>query len=100
MFITLFLFYSLAEQFYQVERGYKLHTTGVRALKPPEFSAAAYGTAVTGFIAGIKKFKVSRCQSILEACGASIAEPVEEAEDLDESLDGPRESMYVPSSPL
>ncbi|KAF8179520.1 hypothetical protein K438DRAFT_1842928 [Mycena galopus ATCC 62051] len=83
-----------------VERGYKLYTTGVRVLKPPEFSASAYGNAVTGFIAGIKKFKASRWQSILEACGASIAEPVEEAEDPDESLDGRRESMYIPSSPL
>ncbi|KAJ6552635.1 hypothetical protein DFH09DRAFT_1085808 [Mycena vulgaris] len=61
-----------------VERGYKLHTTGAQDLKVPEFSAAAYGTAATGFIAGVKKFKASRWKSILEACGASIAEPVED----------------------
>lgn len=66
---------------------------------PPKFLATVYGTAVTDWIVRIKIFNVSRRQSILEVCGASIAEPLEEAKDRDESLDGRRESVYVPSSP-
>ncbi|KAJ7241484.1 hypothetical protein B0H12DRAFT_1236971 [Mycena haematopus] len=85
-----------------VERGYKLHVTGVRAPKPLDFSAAHYGTAVAGFIEGIKKFKASRWQSILDACGATVSEPPAQdaADDQDDSLDGVREYMYIPSSPF
>ncbi|KAJ7238131.1 hypothetical protein B0H12DRAFT_1075397 [Mycena haematopus] len=84
-----------------VERAYKLHLTGVRSAKPRDFSAANYATAVAGFVKSIKKFKASRWESILRACGVTPSEltaeedaPVEEA-----SLDGVREHMYIPSSP-
>ncbi|KAF8140678.1 hypothetical protein K438DRAFT_1995788 [Mycena galopus ATCC 62051] len=85
-----------------VERGYRLHVTGFRT-KPQEFSAANYGTAVNGFIAGITSFTPSRWESIFAACGAAISEPILDAEDSseveEETLDGVREAMYVPSSP-
>ncbi|KAJ7160472.1 hypothetical protein C8R46DRAFT_1223960 [Mycena filopes] len=84
-----------------VERGYRLHLTGFRST-PLEFSAANYGTAVNGFIAGITSFTPSRWESIFAACGAAISEPVpdvESSEVEEDTLDGLRESMYVPSSP-
>jgi hypothetical protein len=85
-----------------VERGYRLHLAGFRST-PLEFSAANYGTAVNGFIAGIMSFTPSRWESIFAACGAAISEPVldleESSEVEEETLDGLREAMYVPSSP-
>ncbi|KAJ7457136.1 hypothetical protein B0H11DRAFT_2243670 [Mycena galericulata] len=83
-----------------VERAYKLHTTGVRT-KAPGFSSVNYGTAVAGFIASIQGFRRSRWDSIIKSCGSQITEraaaaPVETEQD---SLDGLRERMYIPSSP-
>ncbi|KAF8147556.1 hypothetical protein K438DRAFT_2090171 [Mycena galopus ATCC 62051] len=79
-----------------VERGYRLHVTGFRT-KPQEFSAANYGTAVNGFIAGIMSFTPSRWESIFAACGAAISEPILDAEDSseveEETLDGVREAI-------
>ncbi|KAJ6540709.1 hypothetical protein B0H19DRAFT_1239830 [Mycena capillaripes] len=81
------------------ERAYGLHTTGNRT-KPRDFSAANYGTAVAGYIHSIKSFKASRWQSIIEACGAAVSEPAFDEEVNGEiSLDGVRETMYIPSSP-
>jgi hypothetical protein len=85
-----------------VEQGYRLHLAGFR-LTLLEFSAANYGTAVNGFIAGIMSFTPSRWESIFAACGAAISEPVldleESSEVEEETLDGLREAIYVPSSP-
>jgi hypothetical protein len=76
-----------------------MHITGVR-VKPRDFSYANYGTAVAGFIKSIKKFRASRWESILAACGANVSGTAAEKEvDLDESLDGVREHMYIASSP-
>ncbi|KAJ7812124.1 hypothetical protein B0H14DRAFT_3753624 [Mycena olivaceomarginata] len=81
-----------------VERGFKLHASGIRS-RPSDFSAANYGTAVNGFIASIKNFRASRWESIFAACGAAAqVQAEEEEEDPDESLDGVRELMYAPSS--
>lgn len=69
--------------------------------KAPGFSSVNYGTAVAGFIASIQGFRRSRWDSIIESCGSQITEraaaaPVETEQD---SLDGVRERMYIPSSP-
>lgn len=82
----------------QVERGYKRHMTGMPA-KAPDFSSTNYGTAVAGFITGIQKFQSSRWESILESCGSLITKNAPAAETQEDSLDGYREHMYVPSSP-
>ncbi|KAJ7798570.1 hypothetical protein B0H14DRAFT_3886416 [Mycena olivaceomarginata] len=64
---------------------------------------AASVEPVNGFIAGITSFTPSRWESIFAACGAAISEPVldleESSEVEEETLDGLREAMYVPSSP-
>ncbi|KAF7359960.1 hypothetical protein MVEN_00722900 [Mycena venus] len=82
------------------ERAYKMFLTGER-IKPRDFSYAYYGTAVAGFIKSIKQFRPSRWESIIQACGASLSDPPAEdgTVDVDESLDGVREYMYIPSSP-
>ncbi|KAF7347976.1 hypothetical protein MSAN_01749700 [Mycena sanguinolenta] len=84
-----------------VERGYKLHTTGIRVSKPLDFSAAHSGTAVAGYITAIKKFTPSRWESMCIACGGTSpgGTPQEIWTDQDGSLDGIREHMYQPSSP-
>ncbi|KAJ7880805.1 hypothetical protein B0H14DRAFT_3858021 [Mycena olivaceomarginata] len=85
-----------------VEHGYRLHLAGFRST-PLEFSAANYGTAVNRFIAGITSFTPSHWESIFAACGAAISEPIldleESSEVEEETFDGLREAMYVPSSP-
>ncbi|KAJ7752687.1 hypothetical protein B0H16DRAFT_1836914 [Mycena metata] len=83
-----------------VERGFKLHTTGVRT-KPLEFSAANIGPVVAEYIESIKGLRASHWQSIITACGAVpvVAEAEEEDSEIeDESLDGARGRMYIPSS--
>ncbi|KAJ7027596.1 hypothetical protein C8F04DRAFT_1189400 [Mycena alexandri] len=85
-----------------VECGYKLHTTGIRT-KPLEFSAVNFGPVVRNWIEGIKDLRASHWQSIIMACGAALAEAAVEEEDEiseseEESLDGVRERMYIPSS--
>ncbi|KAK7012552.1 hypothetical protein R3P38DRAFT_2790791 [Favolaschia claudopus] len=82
-----------------VERAYKMYVTGER-VKPPDFSAANYGTAVAGFIQSILKFRRSRWDSILNQCGAQIEERASKSSaNGPDSLDGLREHMYEPSSP-
>ncbi|KAJ7186509.1 hypothetical protein C8R46DRAFT_1024564 [Mycena filopes] len=86
-----------------VERGYKLHVTGIRA-KPLDFSADNFGTAVDGWIEGIKGLRASHWQSIIAACGAAVTADLKEEEEEpdseveEETLDGVRERMYIPSS--
>ncbi|KAJ7101000.1 hypothetical protein C8R43DRAFT_1141268 [Mycena crocata] len=83
-----------------VERAYRLYATGVRVEKVADFSLTNIGTAVAGYIVGIKGLFPSRWESILGACGAKITEHAAEDEvQIIESLDGVREGMYVPSSP-
>ncbi|KAJ7737733.1 hypothetical protein B0H16DRAFT_1695021 [Mycena metata] len=83
-----------------VERGFKLHTTGVRT-KPLEFSAANIGPVVAEYVESIKGLRASHWQSIITACGAApvVADAEEEDSEIeDESLDGARGRMYIPSS--
>ncbi|KAK7014524.1 hypothetical protein R3P38DRAFT_2787378 [Favolaschia claudopus] len=83
-----------------VERAYKMFLTGERVAKPQDFSAVNYGTAVAGYIQSILKFRRSRWESILKACGAQIKECTSKpSADGSENLDGLRENMYEPSSP-
>ncbi|KAJ6616540.1 hypothetical protein B0H10DRAFT_1949017 [Mycena sp. CBHHK59/15] len=71
---------------------------GRQRRNPRDFSTANYRTAVAGFIKSIKKFRASRWESILAACGATVSAAAAEKEvDRDESLDGVREYMYIAS---
>lgn len=82
-----------------MERAYKMHIIGAR-VKPRDFSYANYDTAAASFIKSIKKFRASRWESILAACGTDTSGTAAGKEaDLDESLDGVREHMYIASSP-
>ncbi|KAJ7101399.1 hypothetical protein B0H15DRAFT_927198 [Mycena belliarum] len=84
-----------------IERGYKLHTSGIRT-RPLEFSAANFGPAVTAWIEGIKNLRASHWQAIITACGGPLPELALEEEEEEsceeESLDGRREQMHIPSS--
>ncbi|KAJ7616141.1 hypothetical protein DFH06DRAFT_1343387 [Mycena polygramma] len=83
-----------------VERGFKMHASGVCVTKPPDFSVGNYSSAVAGYVKSIKGFKPSRWQSIITACGARYSEVVAaRSVQPDASLDGIREHMYIPSSP-
>ncbi|KAJ7850408.1 hypothetical protein B0H14DRAFT_3866600 [Mycena olivaceomarginata] len=84
-----------------VERVYQAYRSGERT-KPRDFSSQHFGTAVAGFITSIKGLSVSRWRSIINACGANVrgrTAVAKAAAEVDNSLDGIRERMYIPSSP-
>ncbi|KAJ6618086.1 hypothetical protein B0H10DRAFT_2031192 [Mycena sp. CBHHK59/15] len=62
--------------------------------KVPGFSSVNYGTAVAGFISGIRSGWIS----IIENCGGQITECATKVT-VAECLDGIWEQMYIPSSP-
>ncbi|KAJ7832575.1 hypothetical protein B0H14DRAFT_3712146 [Mycena olivaceomarginata] len=84
-----------------VERAYQAYRSGER-VKPRDFSSQPFRTAVAGFITSIKGLSVSRWQSIINACGANVrgrAAVAKAAAEVENSLDGIHERMYIPSSP-
>ncbi|KAF8139323.1 hypothetical protein K438DRAFT_1880114 [Mycena galopus ATCC 62051] len=84
-----------------VERGYKCHLIDRRKNSPPEFSATIYANAAAGYLKSIRKMSPNRWENILAACGASTTsvDRAAAASELD-TLDGAREMMYCPSSPV
>ncbi|KAJ6504732.1 hypothetical protein C8R47DRAFT_156446 [Mycena vitilis] len=83
-----------------VERGFKMHASGICTAQTLAFSIGHYGSAVAGYVESIKKCSPSRWRSIIAACGASISgATVASAVIPEDSLDGVREHMYIPSSP-
>ncbi|KAJ7234816.1 hypothetical protein C8J57DRAFT_1728958 [Mycena rebaudengoi] len=83
-----------------LERAWNSYKSGSYE-KPGKFTKAEVGGAVAGYLVSISKLSDAAWDRIMGACNDAVEQvQLDQSDDEDVHLDGHRENLYVPSSPL